>query len=102
MNIEVTKKDRIAYLKIDGNVDEQGAEILKQTIHKLNLNDIDKTVIDFKDVFHIGSAGIGKLLLFYKDFAIKGGQIELINVSKTLYDLFKVVKLDSLMKIVVG
>ena len=99
MNIDVTKKERTAFLNIDGNIDEQGAEILKQAISQLNMNDIDKAVIDFKEVNHIGSAGIGKLLLFYKDFAIKGGQIILENVSRPLYDLFQIVKLDTLIKI---
>ncbi|MBF0452185.1 MAG: STAS domain-containing protein [Candidatus Magnetomorum sp.] len=99
MDIDVTKKGQTALLTVNGNVDEQGAELLKQTFYKLNMKELTNVVIDFKNVNHIGSAGIGKLLLFYKDFAISGGGITLENVSRSLFDLFKVVKLDTLMKI---
>ena len=91
--------NRTATMTIKGNIDEQGAETLKQNFYSLNISVLDHVVIDMKDVNHIGSAGIGKLLLFYKDFAIKGGSISVINVSKPLFDLFQVVKLDTLMKI---
>jgi anti-sigma B factor antagonist len=84
---------------IKGNIDEQGANELKKSFLNLNTTSIDHVTIDMSNVNHIGSSGIGKLLLFYKDFAVKGGKITLNNVSRSLYDLFKVVKLDTLMKI---
>jgi anti-anti-sigma factor len=99
MEIDVTTNNRTVKLIIKGNIDEQGADVLKQNFMNLNKSLIDHVVIDMKNVNHIGSAGIGKLLLFYKDFAIKGGKITVDNVSRSLYDLFKMVKLDTLMKI---
>jgi len=99
MDIDVTQSSQTATLTINGNIDEQGAETLKQSFYKLNVKSLTTVVIDFKNVNHIGSAGIGKLLLFYKDFAISGGKIILDNVSRQLYDLFIVVKLNTLMKI---
>jgi anti-anti-sigma factor len=99
MDIDMNKSNRTVTMIIKGNIDEQGANALKQNFSNLNKSSIDHVIIDMKNVNHIGSAGIGKLLLFYKDFAIKGGTITLNNVSRTLYDLFKVVKLDTLMKI---
>jgi anti-anti-sigma factor len=99
MDIDVTQSGNKAQLKISGTIDEHGAETLKQTFYQLNTKSLTEVVIDFEKVSHIGSAGIGKLLLFYKDFAIRGGTIMLENVSKPLFDLFKVVKLDTLMKI---
>jgi len=99
MDIDITKNNRNVNMVIKGNIDEQGATALKQSFLNLNKTDIDHVSIDMINVNHIGSSGIGKLLLFYKDFAIKGGTITLNNVSRSLYDLFKVVKLDTLMKI---
>jgi len=99
MDIDVNKNHRTVHMVIKGNIDEQGANTLKQNFLNFNKNTIDHVIIDMKSVNHIGSAGIGKLLLFYKDFAINGGKITLNNVSRTLYDLFKVVKLDTLMNI---
>ena len=99
MEIDLNKMNRTVKMIIKGNIDEQGAMNLKQSFMNINKSTIDHVIIDMKNVNHVGSAGIGKLLLFYKDFAIKGGRITLDNVSRTLYDLFKVVKLGTLMKI---
>jgi len=99
MDIDVNTNNRTINMVIKGNIDEQGANDLKQSFVNLNKSAIDHVIIDMQNVQHIGSAGIGKLLLFYKDFAIKGGKITLNNVNRSLYDLFKVVKLDTLMKI---
>jgi anti-anti-sigma factor len=99
MEIDVNTSSRTVNMVIKGNIDEQGANDLKQSFLNLNKREIDRVIIDMQNVKHIGSAGIGKLLLFYKDFAIKGGTIILNNVSRSMYDLFKVVKLDTLMKI---
>jgi len=99
MEIDVMTNNRTVTMIIKGNIDEQGANVLKQSFINLNTGAIDHVIIDMKNVNHIGSSGIGKLLLFYKDFAIKGGKITVDNVNRTLYDLFKMVKLDTLMKI---
>ena len=99
MEIELKTSNRTVKMVIKGNIDEQGANDLKHSFLNLNKSTIDHVIIDMQNVNHVGSAGIGKLLLFYKDFAIKGGKITLDNVSRSLNDLFKVVKLDTLMKI---
>jgi anti-anti-sigma factor len=99
MDIDVNTTGRTVNMVINGNIDEQGANDLKQSFLNLDKKTIDQVIIDMQNVQHIGSAGIGKLLLFYKDFAIKGGKIVLNNVSRSMYDLFKVVKLDTLMKV---
>lgn len=53
-----------------GNIDERGAEDLKQRFRQLNISALKEVVFDFEGVGYIGSAGIGKLLLFYKDLAV--------------------------------
>ncbi len=55
-----------------------------------------EVVFDFKQVSHIGSAGIGKLLLFYRELEVNGGKLRVENASKTVYELLKLVELDSL------
>jgi len=99
MNINIITNGPTATMTLSGKIDEQHAEVLKKNFYELNFSLLDHIILDFQHVSHIGSAGIGKLLLFYKDFAIKGGRISLKNVSKPLYDVFKVVKLDTLMDI---
>jgi anti-sigma B factor antagonist len=96
MEISVTSEaDRLRF-EVKGEIDEKGAEDLKQRFRELNSASHKELIIDFHKVTHIGSAGIGKLLLFYKDMAVNGGKIRLENLSQTLYELFQTLKLDTI------
>jgi anti-anti-sigma factor len=95
----VTEEKDIARFTIEGDIDEKGAEILKQRFNELNLAALKETVFDFKDVQHIGSSGIGKMLLFYKKLAVSGGIIRIVNASEAVYDLLLALKLDSVFEI---
>jgi len=86
-------------MEIKGNINEKGAEEIKTRFRELNISMVKQVVIDFRGVSHIGSAGIGKLLLIYKDLAICGGTVEIENVSQTVFDLFKTLKLDTIFTI---
>jgi len=79
-----------------GNIDERCAEELKKRFREMNVSSVKEVVFDFRNVNHIGSAGIGKLLLFYKDMALNGGKIRIENASETVYELFNVLKLDTI------
>lgn len=99
MDMSVDKSQTTARFTIKGAIDEPSAEKLKAAFHALDKSLMKNIVFDFEKVTHIGSAGIGKLLLFYKDIAIGGGTMEMINVPGTIYDLLLTLKLDSIFKI---
>ncbi len=84
---------------IKGDIDEHGAEILKREYRSLDSASFQDAVFDFSAVSHIGSAGIGKLLLFYKDVALKGGKMTIEKIPAVIYDLFLVLKLDTIFSI---
>lgn len=96
MEILVFQDDDKARFEIRGKIDEKGADELKSRFRELNTSRMSEVVFDFKNVSHIGSAGIGKLLLFYKDMATHGGKISVINTSSSVHELFKVLRLDSI------
>ncbi len=99
MELSIQTKDDRAVFTIKGNIDEQGAEELKRRFREQNIAKLKEVVFDFRHVIHIGSAGIGKLLLFYKDLAIHDGRIVIQNASPTIYELFNVLKLNSIFTI---
>jgi len=99
MEISVVQNGDKALFKIEGEIDEIGAEELKRRFRDLNTSSLREATFDFRDVTHIGSAGIGKLLLFYKDLALIGGNIKIENVSETIRELFSVLKLDTIFSI---
>ncbi|HOQ88633.1 MAG TPA: STAS domain-containing protein [Candidatus Hydrogenedentes bacterium] len=81
---------------IDGDVAEQ----MKTAFSALPLDKIKLLVLDFSAVPFIGSAGLGKLLLFYKRVSSNGGAIEVRGASRELQELFQELRLDLLFKIV--
>ncbi len=99
MQITVTKEANRVNFHINGDVDERGAEELKRRFRELKVSKISEMVFDFGSVGHIGSAGIGKLLLFYKDLAVTGGKIRIEKLNEAVYDLFKLLKLDTIFTI---
>ena len=99
MDITVTAQNAEARIEVFGSIDERGAEEMKRRFLELDLSAIKEVIFDFRGVTFIGSAGIGKLLLLYKNVAAQGGKVRIDNMSKDIYTMFKVVKLDKIFSI---
>ncbi len=96
MNIRVEKGDEKTVVYLSGSIDIPGAEMLKQSLNQILTENTKEVAIDFEEVTFIGSSGIGKLLLFYKNFTAKGCKVKIVNLNKELKALFKAIKLDKL------
>lgn len=99
MDITVTKEGEKILVTVRGKVDESGADQLKNSFSAILPDKPQQVVLDFKDTAHIGSSGLGKILLFYKNLAIHDGQLSVINLSPVLFELFQELKLDTLFRI---
>jgi len=99
MHLSVNKINGGALFEIEGDIDERGAEELKKHFERLDLSILKDVTLDFARVTHIGSAGIGKMLLFYKEVTAAGGSVRMVNVSPSLHDLFKELNLHTLFSI---
>ena len=89
-------KGDTALISLTGSIDERGAEEIKRRFLELELSSLKEVILDFSGVSFIGSAGIGKLLLLYKNLTAHGGMIIIKNMSKDIHTMFKVVKLDKI------
>lgn len=94
MDIKTTQDAASGRIEIIGDIDEKGAEILKTKLQEMN--QLKAVEIDFHQVNYIGSSGIGKLLLFYKNVAAHGGKMFITNLQPDLFRLFKELKLDTI------
>lgn len=99
MEVIIDKKGSNARFTVKGDIDERGAEILKNRFQEMNRLSVKQLVFDFKEVSYIGSSGIGKLLLFYKDLATSGGSIVVENVSEDIHELLMDLDLDTIITI---
>ena len=82
-----------------GAIDEDGADTIKWQFKAAYRHDIKHVVFDFGAVSHIGSAGIGKLMLIYKDLAANQAELKVVNTSPAIFDLLRIVKLDAIFSI---
>ena len=96
MRLTVARQDDRARIYVEGVIDEQSAEDLKQQFFDMNGSLLRELVLDFSEMRQIGSAGIGKILVFHQDIVANGGAIRIENASESVYDLFHMLKLDTL------
>lgn len=82
-----------------GEVDHEGSEALKSTVNGLPLCGKTAVVFDFSEVTYIGSAGLGKLLLFYKRLSAQKIEMRVQGASASVQALLRELRLDSLFKI---
>ena len=74
MEMTIQPHDEKVSIEIVGSIDENGAETLKRRFLEMDVVKLQEVTFDFSGVTFIGSAGIGKLLLFYKNLATHGAR----------------------------
>lgn len=97
MDIVVTQDGDTARFTLGGRIDEVGADEMKSRFNQLDLSVTKSVIFDFSSVSHIGSAGIGKLLLFYKAIRPHRGKIIIERLNNDLHELFMELRLDSIL-----
>ncbi|MFH7319769.1 STAS domain-containing protein [Desulfurivibrio sp. D14AmB] len=96
MQIETSQQDAKVRVSIQGTINEKGAEELKSCFKQLSLATVEEVEIDCGRVQHIGSSGIGKILLLYKALTSQGGKLAVVNLPGPIHELFTELKLDTL------
>jgi anti-sigma B factor antagonist len=99
MDMTITQAENSVRIAVSGEIDERGAEELKRRFSEVKLPTGVNVVFDFAGVTHIGSAGIGKLLLFYKTVSSCAGTIRIERAPTSIYDLLQQLKLDTIFTI---
>lgn len=102
MTCEVTTQGETVFFTLAGSIDEEGAAALKQQFGAIKHSRTKELVIDMAKVSYIGSSGIGKLLLFYKNMAAHQGVIRLVRMPRSIHALFTELRLDTLFSMSTG
>jgi anti-anti-sigma factor len=98
MELYIRKKGTQVHFKVDGIIDEPGAEALNRCFRKLDTANIKEIVMDFKNVGYIGSSGVCKLLRFHKELTAKGGRLRIENDTGNVHELFSVTKMHAIFR----
>jgi anti-anti-sigma factor len=93
-----TVQDEIRLIP-NGDLDHEGAEALKTAVAGLALRGKTAVVFDFREVGYLGSAGLGKLLLFYKRFSAEKVRMRIESAPPSIVEVLREVRLDTLFQI---
>ena len=100
MDIDIDiDQDRVR-IAIMGPIDTAGGSELSTKFAELSKDpSLRRAEFDLSDVPSITSAGIGKLLAFYKHFDQAGGSLRIVGLSPQLAKQFKEIHLDQIIPI---
>ena len=99
MNIDLSFNGDRALMVVECFLNSDNASVLQAKLDEVLQSGARYLDIDLFECKNISSTGIGKLFLFYKDFIGKGGEIEVVRSSDSIYELFSMLKLNQLFNI---
>ena len=99
--MEVTSRELgdTLLIRVSGAVDTPAAEILRTELNKIATQKPKKVIMDLALVPTMGSSGIGKILMFFKNLDSAKASFEIKGIHENLFNIFKAVKLDKLFPI---
>jgi anti-sigma B factor antagonist len=103
IEIETLKEDDINIISVKGDVDASSSIYLDEALLKLSEDPSTKYIlIDGTQLEYISSAGLGVFMSYIDDFKTKDIKMVLFGLSKKVENVFQILGLDQLLKIVEG
>ena len=95
-----TTYDGKVIVRVKCNLDTMKlAADFKEVLQKLYDDDVNDVILDLNEVKLINSNGIGKILMFYKRFSDRGGQMYYLSpLEGIVKELFETLLLTNLLK----
>ena len=89
MIVEFKKEDKVLIFKLTEDVDQHTSEKIRRKMDNEIKRYIPRKVIfDFSNISFMDSAGIGMVLGRYKLTKMLDGELEIINVNKSMKKIF--------------
>ena len=88
MTIETKRNEKELIVALSGRLDTTTAPSLEKAISE-NIYDIDKLILNFKELEYISSAGLRVVLNAQKKMQ-QIGEMKVINVSEVVMDVFEI------------
>lgn len=103
MKIDFSNEDKLLTFKLTEDIDQHTVEKVRRKMD----NEIEryiprKVVFDFSDISFMDSAGIGMVLGRYKLTKMLDGNLEIVNVNKSMKKIFDMSGVSRIITIVEG
>lgn len=99
MIISFENRDAWVHVTVDGNIDHQTSqEFSSELLHRINLGDLNLR-LDMSRCEFISSSGLGAIAAALMVARSRGGDMEVLNPSANVRNLFKTTKLNTIIRI---
>ena len=98
MKVHAKKLDTIEVLCLEGRIVSGETEILRNIVQMAS-GDTSEVIVDLANVSTVDAHGLGVLLQLREQTTARGIHFELRNVSKPLYRLFEITRLNTVFEI---
>jgi len=98
LKVHAKKLDTVEVLCLEGRIVNGETEVLR-SFAQLASDDTSEIILDLSDVSVVDAHGLGVLLQLREQTLAKGIHFELRNVSKALYRLFEITRLNTVFEI---
>jgi len=97
LKVHAKKLHAVEVLSLEGQIVNGETEILRGAVQLAS--DISDIVLDLSNVTNVDAHGLGVLLQLREQTIAQGIHLELINVSRRLYQLFEITRLNTVFEI---
>lgn len=87
-------------ISLCGRIDQQQVNEIKMLLAMAEASRAMEVELDFAGVSYIGSTGIALLVQFYKGLSSRGGRMAIKNLSPSIADMFRTLKLHQFFDLV--
>jgi anti-sigma B factor antagonist len=84
---------------LSGPINFESIKELREVFDRVILDGAKSVRLDLRSVPVANSAGIGSMLMFYKNLKKRGGRLEIKGISRNLAEMFNLIKLDRVIPI---
>lgn|SRR6187431_886227 len=100
MRITTVKENEFYIIGIEGDLDASSSIQLDQAIEEAVANKESKIIVDCSQLEYISSAGLGVFMSYIHDFQENNISLVLCHLSEKVRNVFQILGLDELIKIV--
>ena len=97
LKVHAKKSDAVAVLNLEGQIINGDTEILRTAVQAVS--EASDIVLNLSKVTIVDAHGLGVLLELREQALARGVHFELINVSKRLYRIFEITRLNTVFDI---
>ncbi|MEB2780383.1 STAS domain-containing protein [Algoriphagus persicinus] len=99
LTIETQEENGHNILLLKGEVDASNSVILDEAITKMVAGGSNSILVDGSGLEYISSAGLGVFMSYLEDFQEKAIDLKIYSLSDRVFEVFKILGLDQLMRI---